>query len=295
MIGEKAISSVKLKVAGIQLGPYLGSYNTQMDNIVKLSEKLLSSQEVDILCLPELMTSPYFCSVELDDFQKYAESIPGPTTQTITALAKKYDTTIIGTLFEKDSKLNKYYNTAFISSPDGKLIGKYRKTHIPFIDVPGTRALEKKYFSPGEELKPFIINRQSVGILICYDRSFPEAWRELVLNNAKVVFVPTSGSGFRSEAFVEELRIRALENGVFVVAVNKYGTEKMEEEKKGKKFYGKSCVIDPLGNVIESLEDLSDQSFQVELSLDMIDDARLRLSYFRDRRPDLYTSLIEPV
>jgi beta-ureidopropionase len=282
-----------LKVAGIQLGSYLGDYERQIDYITNQCERLLNKNRPDILCLPEVMTTPYFCTVRINDYQKYAETLPGPTSDRIADLAKKYRTHIIGTVYEHDSQDGKYYNSAFISSDTGETIGKYRKTHIPYIDVPGTKGLEKLYFSPGNEIAPFKIKDQTIGILICYDRSFPEAWRALTLRGTKVIFVPASSSGFRSQAFIEELRIRAMENGVFVVAVNKYGPEKMVEESEPKTFYGKSCVIDPFGNIMKTLEDEANLSFQVELPLRMVEEARDRLAYFRDRRPELYGAITE--
>ncbi|MHB1653458.1 MAG: carbon-nitrogen hydrolase family protein [Desulfitobacteriaceae bacterium] len=295
LMSNVAGKSASMKVAGIQLGPFLGSYEDQINKIIELSDKLLASERPDVLCLPELMTSPYVCTVELEGLKKYAEALPGPTTKKISELAKRYNTTIIGTLFEIDRDENKYYNTAFISTPDGNLLGNYRKTHIPYIDVPGTKGFEKFYFSPGSELNPYIINQRSTGILICYDRSFPEAWRVLTLKGAEIVFVLASSSGFRSEAFVDELKIRAMENGVFVFAVNKYGDEKMEEESEAKHFYGRSCVIDPFGNVIKLVEDEPNLGFTVEIPLEKVAQARERLAYLSDRRPELYSVIGEPV
>lgn len=282
-------SSRGLIVGGIQLGPYQGSYEAQMKHIQRLSEDLLSSTKLDILCLPEMMTGPYMCTVEKEKLKHFAETMPGPTTKIIADLAQKYSTYILGTVYEYDETDSKNYNSAFICSDNGDIIGKYRKTHIPYINVPGTMCLEKFYFSPGNELKTFNIKGHTVGLLICYDRSFPEAWRVLTLQGANVVIVPASSSGFRSAAFVDELRIRAMENGVYVFAINKYGSEKMDEEPSPKHFYGKSCIIDPLGQVQRVLDDEADISLIYDLDFNKVDEARNRLAYLRDRRPDLYS------
>jgi beta-ureidopropionase len=282
-----------LRVGGIQLGPYQGSYEAQMQHLIRGSEELLRSDKFDVFCLPEMMTSPYMCTVEREELKSFAEPIPGPSSTRIAELARKYSTFIIGTAYEYDEKDRKYYNSAFICSDTGDIIGKYRKTHIPYIKVPGTMCLEKFYFDPGKELKTFEIKGVKVGLLICYDRSFPEAWRVLALQGAKVIIVPASSSGFRSEAFVDELRIRALENGVYAFAVNKYGDETMEVESDTIHFYGKSCVIDPFGQVQLLLKDESNLSIAYDFDLNRVDEARSRLTYLKDRRPDLYKQLTE--
>lgn len=238
-----------------------------------------------VVCLPELMTTPYFARSRDPQWRDLAEPLAaGQTFPRIAALAQKYGCTIIATCYE--SRGDKRHNTAFIVRPDGSLGGRYAKTHIPLIEA--VQAYETLFFDPGKDLPVFDIAGIPAGLLICYDRSFPEAWRTLALKGARLIFVPASSSGFRGELFADELKVAAAQHQVFVVAANKAGEEFLPGETGAITFYGKSRIINPLGEVIAALEQEEDTVVAAELDLDQVPAARRLLGYYRDRRTDLY-------
>jgi len=242
----------KLKVAGIQMGPYPGTYAENMEKAVEALGRAVAEHDPDVVCFSEMMTGPYFCRVYDDEYFNFAESIPGPTTETFAAEAKRHGVNIIATAFEEDTD-GSYYNTSMLISREGELIGKYRKTHVPASSSPLMNSDEKYYFKPGGELPVFEMDGITVGMLICFDRTFPEAWRTLVLKGAEIVFVPVCSWGFRGDAFQTELQTRAMENQIYVVAVNKAGFEQVEGEDGGREHFGRSCIINPMGEVEASI------------------------------------------
>lgn len=280
---------MSLNVAGVQLGPYGGSQDAQFEMITRLGQQVIEEHRPDLLVFPELMSTPYFALVEDRQWFKSAESIPGPTTDCLARLAVQGSCKVVGSLFHRSG--DHYLNTAVLVGKDGEIEGLYSKTHIPNINFGGTRGLESFYFSAGDAFSIWDICGVPVGILICYDRSFPEAWRVLTLRGASVVLILASSSGFRSAMFVQELQIRALENGVWVFAVNKGGDEFAVDPDKPADFYGSSCVIAPDGEVvaIKGREPGAAINFGIDTS--SIPEIRSRLGYLKARRPDLYRDI----
>lgn len=280
---------MEMRIAAVQLGPWAGNWAKQMAMVEAAALAAARAHSPRVILLPELISSPYFCTTEDPAFfGRYAEEIPGPTTERLGRVARQTEAYVIASLFERQS--DAHYNAAAVISPAGELVGRYRKTHIPLIEVPGTWTNEKFYFQPGEQLSTFDLDGVRIGILICYDRSFPEAWRVLALQGAQVILVPASSSGFRHAAFVSELRTRALESGVWVVAANKAGDE---PEPSPKHFYGRSCIISPTGEVVQELDDTPGRHLGHLLGMGQVEEARRRLAYLRDRRPELYGALAE--
>lgn len=185
-----------------------------------------------------------------------------------------------------------------VTFPNGELASCYRKTHLPNLVFHfGNKDLrynEPFYFKPGTGLPVFEIDGITIGILICADRTIPEAWRVLTLQKARVVFMPSaipsweSGPGIkREELFVAELRVRALENGIFVVASNKGGEE--EFDGTNKTFFGGSCIINPFGlTLVQAPFDTGPELIWADISLEEVISARKRLPIFMMRRPELY-------
>ncbi|GAB4339836.1 MAG: apolipoprotein acyltransferase [Candidatus Abyssubacteria bacterium] len=277
----------KLTVAGIQMGPYPGTYIANMEKAVAALERAVAEHRPDVVCFSEMMTGPYFCRVYDDSYFSFAEPVPGPTTELLAAEARKHCVNIVGTVFELDD--GDHYNSAVLFSRKGEILGKYRKTHVPSSSSPLINSDEKYYFKPGNELPVFEIDGVKVGILICFDRSFPETFRTLALKGAEVVFLPIASWGARADAFHLELQVRALENQVFIVAVNKAGFEQVEGEDGGREHFGRSCIIGPLGEMEASI---GDEPWGIVAGAIDLDKTRLikqtLVDWLAERRPELY-------
>jgi len=301
MSGEKRARPVK--VALIQRGPATDKENTRRDLLAQF-DSVLEKERPDFIMPIELCTTPYFPAVSDERYFDWAEPIPGPTTDLFAEKARKYETCIILPIFEKGPLEGIYYNSAAVLGPDGNIIpGKmadgtqvprYTKTHIPKLMGPqGYIVDETFYFSPGNGFPVFDTPKARIGTLICHDRRFPEAWREIVLQGAEIVFVPVDspvlgvkkGATFE-EMFVAELRTRALENCVWVCATNQGGIETVQDKKND--FYGRSCIINPTGKVVKLAPASKPAVISATIDLNEAAKARRFLNTFNRRRPELY-------
>ncbi len=281
-----------ITVVGIQMGPYAGNYGDNIGTAKSVLDKTVKELQPDIVCFSELMTTPYFGCVYNRDWLQHGETIPGKTSDYLCEAAKKHGIHIIGTVLEKVE--NAYYNSAFIASPEGRIVGVYRKVHLP---KSGDRSLlpvdEQYYFTPGNDLPVFEIRGVPMGILICFDRSITESFRVLMLKGAKIVFVPVAAFGARKDAFIDELKVRAMENHLFIVAVNKAGDEICEGEEKSRHHFGRSCIIDPMGFVIASIEDEPFGVVSGKIDLGLIDTWVKIVDWRSFRRPELYGVIVK--
>ena len=288
---------MKLKVSVAQMGPFHKDQEANLGKAVALLEQAVKEHSPDVVAFTEMMTTPYFCGVIDDRYFAMAETREGRTITTLARKARELKTHIIATWFEKEEVRGgkpRYFNSAGVLSPEEGLVGVYRKCHIPKVETPDLVTDEKYYFEGGDALKTFRVKGVDFGILICYDRSFPEAWRTLWLKGATVVFTLVSTYGFREGLFVKELEIRAFENHLFVVAANKAGVESVEGEKIPRRHFGSSCVIDPGGTLVRKLDDTPFSLLHETLDLDRVGEARGMLDFRRDRRPELYKVITEP-
>lgn len=246
-----------------------------------------AKEGVKILCFQELFFGPYFCAEQDPRWYKFAESIPGPLTDRMSHLAKKHNLVIIAPIFEEEMK-GVFYNTAIILDKDGRLLGKYRKTHIPHL---GPGFWEKFYFRPGNLGYPvFETMYAKIGIYICYDRHFPEGARVLGLNGAELVFNPSATvTGLSDHLWTIEQPAHAVANGYFIAAINRVG----ESPWKMGTFYGSSYVANPRGEIIKQATPDKDELLIVDIDLDMIKEVRNTWQFFRDRRPDQYNQLTD--
>lgn len=248
----------------------------------------------DIVVLPELHLDPYFCQIE--DYRHFdlAQTIPGPTTQILSDLAKQLGVIIVSTLFEKRAP-GLYHNTAVIFERDGKLAGKYRKMHIP--DDPGF--YEKYYFTPGDlGFRPIETSAGKLGVLICWDQWYPEAARLMALAGAELLIYPTAigwdpeDSDAEKErqlnAWITIQRAHAIANGLPVVACNRIGYEQAPGSEKGIQFWGNSFITGPQGEFLIKT-DATDSKLLVS-TIDKARSERVRQiwPYLRDRRIDNY-------
>jgi N-carbamoylputrescine amidase len=246
-----------------------------------------------IVCLPELFRSRYFCQTEDHGQFALAEPIPGPTTTALAQAARKHRVTIIGSIFEKRSA-GVYHNTAVIIDATGKLVGRYRKMHIP--DDP--LYYEKFYFTPGDlGFQSFPTKHAKIGALVCWDQWYPEGARLTALKGAQILFYPTAIGWHldekkqfgqkQYEAWVTMQRSHAIANGVFVAAPNRIGLEGTVQ------FWGGSFVCDPFGEVLATASHDKEEVLIVKCDLRQIEQTRQHWPFLRDRRIDAYGGITE--
>lgn len=284
---------MELKVVAAQMGPFFKDYDANLAKAMTLLDNAAAEHSPDVVLFSEMMTAAYFGGVRDDRYFALAEGRDGKFATAMSAKARELNIHIIGTWFEKEETDQgpRYFNSAGLFSPDQGLCGVYRKTHLPKVETEDLVTDEKYYFSEGDELPTFNINGVEIGILICYDRSFPEAWRTLWLKGAQVIFVSVATYGFRQKIFTKELEVRAAENHVFVVAANKAGEESVENERLVRNHFGSSCVIDPNGNLLQQLDDKPFSMLCATLDMEKIRGADSVLDWKRDRRPSLYGNI----
>ncbi len=246
-----------------------------------------AKQGAQITCLQEIFYGPYFCQVQDRKWYDTAETIPGPTTDLMCELAKQYSMVLIVPIYEVVGT-GLYYNTAAVIDADGKLLGTYRKTHIPHL--PGF--WEKYYFRPGNLGYPtFQTQYAKIGVYICYDRHFPEGARMLGLHGAEIVYIPSATArGLSDHLWDIEQRSHAIANGYFVGTINRIG---VEEEFGPQEYYGSSYFCNPRGAYIARASDKEEELLVAELDLDLIKEVRDTWQFYRDRRPDMYGDIVQ--
>jgi len=253
-----------------------------------------AARGAQVICLPELFQSRYFCQTEDHDFFRLAEPIPGPATQQLGALARELGVVLIASLFEKRAE-GLYHNTTAVLDADGSYLGKYRKMHIP--DDPNY--YEKFYFTPGDlGYRSWNTRFLKAGVLICWDQWYPEAARLTALTGAQLLFYPTAIGwlipekaeyGVAQQASWETIqRSHAIANGVFVAAVNRVGVEPGPNE--GIEFWGGSFVAAPNGEILAKAG-AGEEILIVPVDTGKVDFARTHWPFLRDRRVDSYGDL----
>ena len=243
---------------------------------------------VQVLCLQEIFNGPYFCAEQDKRWYAMAEAVPGgPTVVLMQELAKKHEMAMVVPVYEETIP-GVYYNTAAVLDTDGTYLGKYRKNHIPHLP-PGF--WEKFYFKPGNcGYTVFTTRIGKIGVYICYDRHFPEGFRELGLNGAEIVFNPSATvAGLSDHLWELEQPAAAVANGYFVGAINRVGREKPWDIGE---FYGQSYFCNPRGQIIAQGSQDKDEVIVADLDLDEIREVRETWQFFRDRRPDTYGGLV---
>ncbi len=262
-------------------------------NLQKAIEQVAIAAEkgAQIVCLQELFTSLYFCDVEDHDNFLLAETIPGPSTDALSEVAKKHNVVIIASLFEKRAH-GLYHNTTAVIDADGAYLGKYRKMHIP--DDPGF--YEKFYFTPGDlGYKIFETKFAKIGVLICWDQWYPEAARLTALMGAEMLFYPTAIGWAHTQdeatnveqynAWQTIQRSHAVANGIPVVSVNRVGSE------AGIKFWGGSFISNPFGTLLYKASHEEEETTVTEIDLNKSEYYRTHWPFLRDRRIDSYEQI----
>jgi N-carbamoylputrescine amidase len=255
-----------------------------------------AKQGAQIICTQELFRSQYFCQEENHDNFQLAEPIPGPSTAAFQKLAKKYAVVIIASLFEKRAS-GVYHNTAAVIDADGKLLGIYRKMHIP--DDP--LYYEKFYFTPGDlGFKAWQTKFGKIGVLVCWDQWYPEGARLTAMQGAEILFYPTAigwhpkekaEHGSRQHGAWELIqRSHAVANGCYVAVPNRVGVEKPAGG-DGIEFWGQSFVAGTSGEILAKASHNKDEILIVPVDLAKVDITRTHWPFLRDRRIDAYSDL----
>ena len=251
----------------------------------------------EVVCLPELYRSPYFCQREDAALFNLAEPVPGPSTERLAAVARKAGVAVVVPIFEKRAP-GLYHNSAVVLDADGRTAGLYRKMHIP--DDPAF--YEKFYFTPGDLGFQAIDTRFGrIGTLICWDQWYPEGARLTALRGAEVLFYPTAigwhpaekarhGASQR-DAWRTIQRGHAIANGCYVAAVNRVGHEPGPEGQAGLEFWGTSFLCDPFGVVIAEASTDREEILVGEIDRARIEEVRRGWPFLRDRRIDAYQGI----
>jgi N-carbamoylputrescine amidase len=263
--------------------------------VSKVAEAARAGAEV--VCLPELFRSPYFCQREDAALFDLAESVPGPSTEALGRAAKSAGVAVIAPIFERRA-VGLYHNTAAVIDAGGDLLGLYRKMHVP--DDPCF--YEKFYFTPGDlGFRAFDTKVGRIGTLICWDQWYPEGARLTALQGAVVLFYPTAigwhphekaehGAAQRS-AWQTIQRSHAISNGLYVAVVNRIGHEKPDPRAPGLEFWGSSFLSDPFGVVIAEASVDKEEILVGDVDLARIEEVRRGWPFLRDRRIDAYAGI----
>jgi N-carbamoylputrescine amidase len=261
-----------------------------------------AARGAQIVCLPELFQTQYFCQREDAELFDLAEAIPGPTTAKLSQLAKQLKIVLIASLFERRAA-GVYHNTAAMFDADGTLVGLYRKMHIP--DDP--LYYEKYYFTPGDlGYRAFDTNVGRVGTLVCWDQWYPEGARITAMQGAHILFYPTAIGWHPSEkaefgtaqhdAWRTIQRSHAIANGVYVAVVNRVGHETGDIRGNlapgpGLEFWGGSFLCDPFGQVLAEASSDKEEILVGEVDLKHLEQTRRNWPFLRDRRIDSYAPI----
>jgi N-carbamoylputrescine amidase len=267
------------------------------ENLDKALRKIreAAAQGAQVVCLPELFRSQYFCREERAELFDLAEPIPGPSTAAVGQIAKECGVVVVASLFEKRAH-GLYHNTAAVLGADGEIQGLYRKMHIP--DDP--LYFEKFYFTPGDlGFQNFATPWGQIGVLVCWDQWYPEGARLTSLQGANILFYPTAIGWHPAEkaefgeaqvdAWRTMQRAHAIANGIYVAAVNRIGFEGPAD--RGLEFWGTSFLSDPFGRVLAQASTDREEILLGEVDSRLQDEVRRNWPFFRDRRIDAYGGL----
>ncbi len=275
-------------------------------NLARSMDKIreAAAQGAQLVMLQELHRSLYFCQSEDTAMFDLAETVPGPSTDALGALARELQVVIVASLFEKRAT-GLYHNTAVVLESDGHLAGLYRKMHIP--DDPGF--YEKFYFTPGDAtfnaghsgFTPIRTSVGKLGLLVCWDQWYPEAARLMALAGADLLLYPTAIGWDRSDepeeqnrqldAWITVQRAHAVANGLPVLVANRTGFEPGPDGNGGIDFWGNSFVCGPQGEYLARAGRDQEQTLVVDLDMARSEEVRRIWPYLRDRRVDAYQDL----
>lgn len=276
--------------------------NDKAENLQKMLDCIgvLAAKGVELILLPELHNTHYFCQTENVNHFDLAESIPGNSTERLSKMAKKCGVVVVSSLFERRAP-GIYHNTAVVFEKNGEIAGIYRKMHIP--DDPGF--YEKFYFTPGDlGLKPIKTSVGSLGVLVCWDQWFPEAARLMALNGADLLLYPTAiGWDIHEKDEAENVRqcdawkiiqrSHSIANGIPLMVCNRMGLEMSEDGYHGIQFWGNSFVVGQQGEFVDLASEKTPSLMVCEIDFSRTEKVRRVWPYLRDRRVDAYDGILK--
>jgi predicted amidohydrolase len=285
---------------GIQTGPA----GADLDKNLLTASELARAASVTgaLVVLPELFSRPFWCLGMSDpQYFDWAEPVTGPTITHAAELAADLGSVVVAPFFERGALAGEYFNSVAVIGPDGRVLpGRlpdgsparvYRKNAVSAYRWGDQVNDEKFYFKPGSGFAVFDTPLCRIGVLVCLDRWFPEAWRVLALRGAEVICVANASQGDVDDLFVPSMRTCAAQNVVFTVAVNRAGAEDFAGHRT--RYYGRSCVIDPAGTVLAQGSGDTPEAVAAQLDLADVVNVRASRTMYRDRRPDLYGAICE--
>jgi predicted amidohydrolase len=269
-----------MRISLIQMNSHAGARDENVDRAAEFIARA-AQEGAELVVLPEFFNVEYFPQYRDYRYMDYAETQDGFTTTRMRETARAHHVWVVSTIFEME-RPGLYYDTAMLIDPAGEIVGKYRKVHPAAL-----LSLEKIYFRGGSSFPVFRIGDWTVGFSICYDNLFPESCRCLAVAGAELIIAPYATP--IDDPWHNFLSTRALENGVFLAACNHVGQE-------GEwRFSGKSLIISPHGKILQEASGTEEQILSTEISREQVVDARRRFPLFRDRRPELYGVIAQPI
>ena len=266
------------------------------ENLRRAMEKVgqAAALGAQVICLPELYRSQYFCQKEDATLFDLAEPLQGSSVTSFQALAARLGVAVIVPFFERRAP-GVYHNSAAVVDADGSLAGLYRKMHIP--DDPAY--YEKFYFAPGDlGFRAFNTRFGRIGVLICWDQWYPEAARLTALAGATTIFYPTAigwhpqekaqYGAAQQDSWLTVQRGHAVANGCYVAAANRVGFERPVAEQAGIEFWGNSFITDPQGQWLARSGDAGEDILTARVDLGHLETIRRNWPFLRDRRIDAY-------
>lgn len=271
-----------IRIAGIQMA-CSQKKEKNIDRAVKLVS-LAAEREAKIICLQELFHTHWFPKdINKKNFG-LAESFNGPTLEAMQPLARDKEVVLICPIFEKEGE-DAFYNSAIVIDSGGEILGVYRKVHIPQIPL----WEEKSYFTPGNRGFPvFPTAYGRIGVQLCWDNFFPEGTRCLALKGAQIIFSPTAAAFASQERWQTMISANAMANGVFILRVNRVGSEEKQD------FYGKSFCVGPEGELLGSPSGIKEGILFADIDFREITRYRKEYPFLCDRKPKIYKEISNP-
>lgn len=262
----------KYKIAVVQTDVKLFDNENNLARIISRAEEA-SSEGADLVCFPEGSIAGYD-AYHIDRIAEMAGSSDGRYMHTLTALARRLGVHLLVPFFCR--AFDGVRNTAFLIDDKGMVAGSYTKTHLI--------GMEKTCLIPGGELPVWDTALGKIGCLICYDICFPEAVRSLTLKGAQLVVVPSAwrGSSYYSRWWELNVPCRALDNLIYVAAVNRAGSCKDDH------FAGRSMICSPAGEILDECGEADEMIIYADIDTDYIEEIRRENTVLKDMRTDLY-------